>query len=162
MDFIEQLPLSLGFTSILIVVDRLQKQCIFIPTHNTIMSPELTKLFLLHIFSKHRAPSHMTSNRGLEFISHFFQSLRKALDIRLHFTSRHHPEGDSQTKRMNQTLEQYLHIYSTYQQDNWSELLPLTESLCHIPNIHLRILSSTECDRAFPRITASPEYSDSD
>ena len=28
---------------------------------------------------------------------------------------------------MNQTLEQYLWIYSTYQQDNWSELSPLAE-----------------------------------
>jgi len=28
---------------------------------------------------------------------------------------------------MNQTLEQYLHVYCNYQQDNWSELLPLVE-----------------------------------
>jgi len=28
---------------------------------------------------------------------------------------------------MNQTLEQYLHVYCNYQQDNWSKLLPLTE-----------------------------------
>ena len=47
--------------------------------------------------------------------------------VSLHFTSGHHPEGDSQTKWMNQTLKQYLQIYSTYQQDNWSKLLPLTE-----------------------------------
>src|SRR5882724_3293022 len=28
---------------------------------------------------------------------------------------------------MNQTLEQYLRVYCNYQQDNWSELLPLAE-----------------------------------
>ena len=28
---------------------------------------------------------------------------------------------------MNQTLEQYLYIYCNYQQDNWSELLPLVK-----------------------------------
>jgi len=28
---------------------------------------------------------------------------------------------------MNQTLEQYLHVYCNYQQDNWSKLLPLAE-----------------------------------
>src|SRR6266571_5529561 len=28
---------------------------------------------------------------------------------------------------MNQMLEQYLRIYCNYQQDNWSELLPLAE-----------------------------------
>jgi len=45
----------------------------------------------------------------------------------LHFTSRYHPEGDGQTEQANQTLEQYLHIYHKYQQDNWLELLPLAE-----------------------------------
>ena len=45
----------------------------------------------------------------------------------LHFTSGYHPEGDGQTECMNQTLEQYLHVYCNYQQDNWSELLSLIE-----------------------------------
>ena len=127
MDFIEQLPPFSGFTLTLIVIDHLSKQCIFIPIHDTITTPELTKLFLLHVFSKHWVPSHITSDRGSEFISHFFCSLSKALNIRLYFTSKHHPEGNGQTEQMNQTLEKYLWIYSNYQQDNWLELLPLTE-----------------------------------
>ena len=118
MDFIEQLLPFDGFTAILIVMDHLLKQGIFIPTHDTITSPELAKLFVMHIFSKHRVPSHVTSDRGSEFISHFFRSLRKALRITLHFTSGYHPEGDGQTEWMNQTLEQYLQIYCNYQQDN--------------------------------------------
>ena len=47
--------------------------------------------------------------------------------MRLHFTSGYHPEGDGQTERTNQTLEQYLCVYCNYQQDNWSKLLPLME-----------------------------------
>ena len=35
------------------------------------------------------------------------------------------------------------------------------DSFCHIPNFHLRILSSTKHDQAPSSITASPEYSDS-
>jgi IS30 family transposase len=120
-------PPSSSYTAILIVMDRLSKQCIFIPMHNTIDSPELVKLFLLHVFSKHGIPAHITSDHGSEFVSHFFHSLGKALDICLHFTSGYHPEGDGQTEHMNQTLEQYLRIYCNYQQDNWSELLPLAE-----------------------------------
>ena len=127
MDFIEQLPSSSGFTAILVVVDWLSKQSIFIPTHDTITSPELAKLFLLHVFSKHGVPAHVTSDRGTEFMSHFFWSLRKALDMRLHFTSGYHPEGDGQTEHTNQTLKQYLQSYCNYQQDNWSELLLLAE-----------------------------------
>jgi hypothetical protein len=127
MDFIEQLPDSDGFTAILVIVDRLSKQAIFIPTHDTITSAQLAILFVLHVFSKHGVPAHVTSDRGSEFVSHFFRSLGKALDMTLHFTSGYHPEGDGQTERTNQTLEQYLRIYCNYQQDNWKTLLPLAE-----------------------------------
>jgi hypothetical protein len=47
--------------------------------------------------------------------------------MKLHFTSGYHPQGDGQTERTNQTLEQYLRCYCNYQQDNWSDLLPLAE-----------------------------------
>ena len=47
--------------------------------------------------------------------------------MKLHFTSRYHPEGDGQTERTNETLEQYIQVYCNYQQDNWDELLPLAE-----------------------------------
>ncbi|KIN98932.1 hypothetical protein M404DRAFT_30899 [Pisolithus tinctorius Marx 270] len=110
MDFIEQLLASSGFTAILVVVDWLSKQAIFIPTHDAITAPELAKLFLLHVFSKHGVLAHVTSDQGLEFVSHFFQSLGKALDMHLHFTSGYHPK-----------------VYCNYQQDNWADLLPLAE-----------------------------------
>ena len=47
--------------------------------------------------------------------------------MKLYFTSGYHPEGDRQTERTNQTLEQYLEIFCNYQQDNWYTLLPLAE-----------------------------------
>jgi len=127
MDFIEKLPSSSGFDTILVIVDRLSKQAIFIPTHDTITLAELACLFVIHVFSKHGVPSHVTSNCSSKFVSHFFCSLGTALDMRLHFTSRYHPEANGQAERTNQTLEQYLRIYCNYQQDNWSELLPLAE-----------------------------------
>ena len=81
----------------------------------------------MHVFSKHGIPEHVTSDHGPEFVSCFFRSLGKALDMKLHFTSSYHPEGDGQTEWTNQTLEQYLWIFCNYQQDNWYTLLPLVE-----------------------------------
>jgi len=127
MDFIEQLPLSEGYTDILVVVDWLTKQAIFIPTTRTINASQLAQLFIGHVFSKHSTPSHVTSDCGVEFVSKFFKSLAEALDMRLHFTLGYHPEADSQTKHTNQTLEQFLRIYCNYQQSNWARLLPLAE-----------------------------------
>ena len=127
MDFIETLPTSSGSDSILVIVDRLTKQAIFIPTTIHCTSEDLAVIFIMHVFSKHGVPEHVTSDRGSEFVSRFFRSLGKALDMKLHFTSGYHPEGDGQTERTNQTLEQYLRIFCNYQQDNWYTLLPLAE-----------------------------------
>jgi len=127
MDFIEQLPPSGGYTDILVVVDRLTKQVLFIPTIRSLNATMLAELFIKHVFSKYGVPSHITSNRGTEFISKFFRSLANALDMRLHFTSGYHPEADGQTEHTNQTLKQFLRIYCNYQQLDWSPLLPLAE-----------------------------------
>ena len=94
MDFIEKLSSSPGFDTILVIVDWLIKQIIFIPAHDTITSMDLAHLFVLHMFSKHGVPSHITSDRDSEFVSNFFRSLGTALDMRLHFTSGYYPEGD--------------------------------------------------------------------
>ena len=72
MDFIEKLPSSSGFDTILVIVNWLTKQVIFIPAHDTIMSTDLARLFILHVFSKHGVPSYVTSDRGSEFMSNFF------------------------------------------------------------------------------------------
>ena len=72
MDFIETLPTSSGCDSILVIVDRLSKQGIFIPTTIHCTSEDLAMLFVMHVFSKHGIPEHVTSNCGSEFVSCFF------------------------------------------------------------------------------------------
>src|SRR5258707_829274 len=127
MDFIKQLPNSKGFSTILVIIDHLTKQVIFIPSHDMVDTPQVAQLFLIHVFSKHGVPAHVTSDRGSEFVSHFFHSLGKPLWMMLHFTLCYHLEGDGQMEHANQVLEQYIRVYCNYQQDNWSDLLPLAE-----------------------------------
>jgi len=105
MDFIEKLPFFSGFDTILVIVDRLLKQAIFIPTYDTITLAELARLFVVHVFSKHKVLSHVMFNHGSEFVSHFFCSLGTTLDMRLHFTSGYHLEANGQTEWTNQMLE---------------------------------------------------------
>jgi len=108
-------------------IKQASKQLISIPTNNKVTAPEITQLFLHHVFTKHGVPLHVTCDHGSEFTSQFFQSLGTLLNINLHFTSGYNPQADGQSKRVNQTLKQYLQHYCTYQQDNWSKLLPLAE-----------------------------------
>jgi len=159
MDFIEQLPPSNGFTAILVIVDRLSKQSVFILTHDMITSQGLAKLFVMHVFSKHGVLSHITSDRGSEFVSHFFRSLGTALDMKLHFTSGYHPEADGQTERTNHTLEQYIRVYCNYQQDNWSELLPLAEfAYNNVPSTTTGVTPFFANKGYHPNISVYPEH----
>jgi hypothetical protein len=127
MDFIKQLPASNGFTAILVVIDCLSKESVFIPTTDMVTAFDVAEIFVSHIFAKHSIPLHVSSDRSSKFTSHFFRSLGSLLQMCLHFTSSHHPSANSQVEHINSTLEQYLCTYCNYEQDNWSKLLPLAE-----------------------------------
>ena len=81
MDFIEKFLSFFRFDTILVIVNWLTKQAIFISTHNIIMFTDLVYLFVFYVFSKHGVPSHIISNRGLEFMLNFFCFLDTALDM---------------------------------------------------------------------------------
>ncbi|KAE8206965.1 hypothetical protein CF327_g7448 [Tilletia walkeri] len=127
MDFVEALPNSFGFDAILVIVDRLTKMALFIPTYTTLTSPDLAKLYLQHVFSKHGLPDTIVSDRGSEFTSSFWRSLCKLLGIKQALSTAYHPQTDGQTERVNQSLEQYLRTFTNYQQSDWSDFLPLAE-----------------------------------
>ena len=127
MDLIEFLPTSDGYNSILVVVDRLTKMAIFIPTTTNLDAEELAQLYITHVFSKHGLPQSIVSDRGSEFTSRFWRAFTTLLRIDLHLSTAFHPETDGQTERVNQVLEQYLRLYSDYQQTQWAKLLPLAE-----------------------------------
>jgi hypothetical protein len=55
------------------------------------------------------------------------QELCKQLCIKQNISNAYHPQTDGQSERTNQWLEQYLHMYGNFQQDNWALLLPLTQ-----------------------------------
>ena len=54
MDFIPELPLSDGFNNILVIMDKLTKYAIFIPTATTITKVGTAELFFHNIISKIR------------------------------------------------------------------------------------------------------------
>ena len=79
--------------------------------------------------------------------------------MKLHFTSSYHPEGDGQTEHANQTLEQYLQVYCNYQQNNWSNLLPLAEfTYNNAPNATMGLTLFYTNKGYHPSITVHPKH----
>ena len=127
MDFIEKLPQSGNHDSILVIVDRLTKYSILIATSTTLTAEGLVDLYISNVFNRHGLPKSIVCDRGAKFTSHFWRSLMERLDIKLNLSTAFHPQTDGQTERVNQTLEQYLRNYVTFEQDDWTTYLPLAQ-----------------------------------
>ena len=57
----------------------------------------------------------------------FMKELYRLLGVKLVATTAYHPQGDGQMERVNQELEQFLHLFINQRQDDWDELLPIAE-----------------------------------
>lgn len=127
MDFITHLPVSYSYDAILVVVDRLTKFRHFIPCNGTCDAEQVAKLFRDHVWKLHGLPTSIVSDRGTQFVSAFWTHLNRILKTRAFLSTAYHPQTDSQTERMNASLEQYLRAYVGYLQDDWSEWLATAE-----------------------------------
>jgi len=109
------------------VVDRLSKMRHLIPCRDTCAAPDLAKLFLDNIFRLYGLLDSTVSDRGLQFVAHFWQNLCEILGVSSRLSTAYHPQTDGQSEHMNAIMEQYLQAYVNYQQDNWVSLLPTCE-----------------------------------
>ena len=127
MDFMAGLPESLGYTKIWAIVDRFSKMAHFIPLTTEVPIKELALIFLQNIWRLHGLPESIISDRDTRFTSKFWMSLMELLQVKINMSTAFHLETDGQTERINQTLEQYIRSYCSYQQDDWASLLPLAK-----------------------------------
>ena len=118
IDFIVQLPPTwLGHDAIVVFVDRLTKRAYFQPTHTTVTTPEVAKLFFSTIFKNYELPKVIISDRDTKFTNNFWKSLFNHIGTKLAMSIDFYPQTDGQTEKMNRTLEEMLRVYSVYKQD---------------------------------------------
>ena len=127
VDLIVALPESEGYTSILVVVDRLTKLAHFIPTHDQLGAPGTARLYKDHVWKHHRLPTKIISDRGTQFASEFMIELNKMFRINTALSTAYHPETDGQTERTNLELEQFLRLFVNFKQNDWADLLAYAE-----------------------------------
>jgi len=57
----------------------------------------------------------------------FIKGIYAQLGIERNPSTAYYPQADGQTERVNQEMEQYLWLYCSYRQDDWTEWLPMAE-----------------------------------
>jgi hypothetical protein len=153
MDFIEPLPVSNGYDSILVVVDRLTKWAIFVPAKTTWRAQDLAQAFFDFVATQHGLPSAILSDRGSKFVSIFWRSLTSRFGINLRLSTSYQPQTDGQTERTNQSLEHYLRIHCEYKQKDWSSLLGLA-AFAYNNSVH----STIKCSPFFANFGYHPRW----
>jgi hypothetical protein len=79
----------------------------------------------------------------------------------------YHPRSNGQVERVNQSLEQYLRVYCSHQQDDWKELLPFAQ-FSHNNSVHASTGQSPfyanygQHPTAAPKVTERPAGPDSE
>ena len=70
---------------------------------------------------------YIVSDHRPQFMALFTKELYRLLGIWLSSSTAWHPQIDGQTEHINQELDQFLYLFVNEQQDNWYDLLPITE-----------------------------------
>jgi len=124
MDFFTSLPLSQGFSVIMVIIDRLTKFAHFLPLKHDFTSKSVAEVFVKNVIKLHGFPRIIVSDRDKVFISKFWQQLFRLQGTILVMSSTYHPETDGQSEVLNKTLEMYLRCLCYDNPKNWTTMLP--------------------------------------
>ncbi|KAK8999763.1 hypothetical protein V6N11_065260 [Hibiscus sabdariffa] len=126
-DFIEGLPKSNSFNSILVVIDKFTKYAHFVPLSHPFTVLDVARKYLDNIYKLHGQPKVAISDRDKTFTSIFWKELMKQMGTTTLFSTAYHPEIDGQTERLNQCLEQFLRSICFLHPVHWAKWLSQAE-----------------------------------
>lgn len=91
--------------SIWVIVDRLTKTGHLIRVHTTYTTKKYAELYIDQIICLHEVPHTIISDRGAQFVPHFWEQLQSSLGTKLIWSSAYHPQTDGQTERVSRFLK---------------------------------------------------------
>lgn len=113
------------FNAICVVIDLLIKQQYYILCSDTIDAWEIENLYYTYTFYLYGLPNYVISDRVTQFIMDFWARLTQRLGITLRLSTVYYPKTNRQTKNVNKIMEQYLHSFISYQEDDWLYCFPV-------------------------------------
>ena len=91
MNFIEGLPMSKGYSVVMVVLDRLSKYNHFIHMAHPYIVATIARAFMDNIFKPHGIPHNIVSDRDAIFTSKFWQEIFQLNGTKLLMSSIYHP-----------------------------------------------------------------------
>ena len=126
MDFITRFPVTWRqHDSIMVVVDKLTKETHFILVKSTYKTDAIGKIFMNDIFILHGFPKAIVSERDPKFTSNFWKGLFAYLGTKLNFSTSYHPHTDGKRDKVNQLIQDILHMYVMEKPSKWEHYLHL-------------------------------------
>jgi transposase InsO family protein len=74
----------------------------------------MARLYIDAIFRHKGPPESIVSDRGPQFVSHFWKEFCRILGIKLKLSTAYHPQTDGQTEIINQYIDQRLRPFVNY------------------------------------------------
>lgn len=127
MDFITGLPPSFGYTTIMVVIDRLTKFAHFVPLKSDYSSKTVAEAFMNYIVKLHGIPKSIVSDRDKVFTSDFWKRLFEIQGTTLAMSSAYHPQSDGQSEILNKCLEMFLRCFTFENPKAWYKALTWAE-----------------------------------
>ena len=124
MDYLSGIPKSRrGNDFLLIMVDRLTKRIVLVPTTKSVTGEQSARLFVEHIFRHHGLPRAILSDRDPRFTATFWRHLHKLLGTKLLMSTANHPQTDGQSERGLRSVLAILRHMVNDMGDDWDDHL---------------------------------------
>jgi hypothetical protein len=128
MDWITELPTSLGYDSILTITDYdCSKVVLLLPCREAIGTKDLAQIYFSKVFPHYGIPDKIISNRDPRLTSKLAKEICQITKINQNISTAYHPQTDGQFERTNQMLETYLRIFCNKQQDDWAKWISMAQ-----------------------------------
>jgi len=108
---------------IMVIVSKLSKEDNFIHVKSIHTVVDIGNIFMKEIFTLHGVPNTFFSNRDAKFTSNFWKIPFEYLSTKMKFSNAYHPPENWQTKRVNQVIEDKLHMYVMDKSFKWEGYL---------------------------------------
>lgn len=101
------------FDSILMIVCRVTKYALFLPTREDSTAVDLAQLFFEHVECRFETPRGIVTDRDSRITSEFWQEICDIQIIKRRMSTAYHPQTDGQSEALNRVVEDYLRAYTS-------------------------------------------------